>query len=202
MSRSATAYRILSDSTHDTGDRDERVMLEAHVGPFALQRVNVGEGARLHANDEGALFQADDADDDEDRTLTVSAEENALLVRRAFADEEITREVAAPTIPAGVPSPLGDTGDPARAAPSAPGGPARLTSLFEDEDDKPTAAFTPAAPTVRGSVSPEAYAHVRAAREAARTAKARESRTRLLVLGIWGVAVTLGGLCAFAALTA
>ena len=127
MSRSATAYHIVSDSPHGNDDREEHVLLEAHVGSFALPCVAVGEEETLYANDDDDDDNDDDDDDDADRTLTVSAEESEILRRRAVTldeeelardDEEVTRKVLAAPIPPAVPSPLGDDD-----RPTAPGMP-------------------------------------------------------------------------------
>ena len=54
---------------------------------------------------------------------------------------------------------------------------------------------------IRASVTPERAKAMRDAREAARIIREEEAKTRLIVLAIWGAAVTLAGLLAFFALT-
>ncbi|MBX3207487.1 MAG: hypothetical protein KF764_20735 [Labilithrix sp.] len=58
----------------------------------------------------------------------------------------------------------------------------------------------PEVQSARASLTPDIVESVLAARKAARAEKAREAQVRLVVLGIWGLAVTLGGLFAFLAL--
>ena len=126
-------------------------------------------------------------------------------------DDEITLEAPAFPIPVGVPSPLGDDvqAEPAPITKRAP----ELTSLFGDADgdEGRGAAEAPEllAPEalvskvsgIRQCVSPERAKAAWDAREAERIISEEERTTRLIVIGIWGAAVTLSGLLAFFAMT-
>ena len=208
MSRSAHAFGLGPDdtgSTHnDADDSGEHTILTAttRLAPFELDAVLEEAEAACGAND----------NHDAESTLTVSAEENMRLLSKAFrnTDDEITLEAPAVPVPNDVPSPLGD--EPA-LPPVAP-----ALSLLESPyaiEDETTRGYesVPDLPLlapealigkvsgIRPSVTPERAKAIRDAREAARIIREEEAKTRLIVLAIWGAAVTLAGLLAFFALT-
>jgi len=176
-----------------------------------------------------ALHANDDASDDNDATLAVSPADNMRILAHAFhPDDEITVDAPAPELPAGTPSPLGDDlGDDESAGSGEPVSGARRRPAVPDLMSELTHASTPVAKPVsskppikydavpdlplltshvqrgisgvRHSISPDAVQAARAGREATRLARRVEARTRMIVLGIWGMAVILAALLAFVA---
>lgn len=166
------------DTTHETAcSTGERWLLnDARFPPLSPT-------SAPHANDDHAVARRSEADT---RRLGDPARNT---------DDEITLEAPAPSIPEGVPSPLGeDTPVPAPPRPPPPAAP------------EPTAPERVRAPENRTlashrSVTPETLQPARRARETARTAQSEATATRLVALGIWGAVVMLAGLLGFFALT-
>lgn len=216
MSRSAYAFDLDSDDTGSTHAEDsgEHTILAAttRLAPFELEAVLEAEASAL------ATSGANDNHDAES-TLTVSAEENMRLLSRAFrnTDDEITLEAPALPVPNDVPSPLGDEPieqSQPELAPVVPELSSLLGSPYTNEDETTRGyesvpdlpllapeALISRVSGIRASVTPERAKAMRDAREAARIIREEEAKTRLIVLAIWGAAVTLAGLLAFFALT-
>lgn len=211
MSRSAHAFELGSDDTGSTYEYAEDsgehtvLMTTTRLAPFELEAV-------LRAEASATAAGAND-NHDADATLTVSAEENIRLLSKAFrnTDDEVTLEAPALPVPNDVPSPLGD-----EATELPPVAPAlsflespytiagETTRGYESVPDLPLLApeaLISRVSGVRTSVTPERARAMRDAREAARIIREEEAKTRLIVLAIWGAAVTLAGLLAFFALT-
>ncbi len=175
MPRCATPG-FVPDTAHETAcSTGERWLLgDARFPPFALT-------SAPHANDDDIVGRRSDT-----RRLGDPARNT---------DDEITLEAPAPSIPEGVPSPLGeDASVPAPPRPPPPAAP-------EPTSREPVRAPENRTLGRRHSVTPETLQAVRKAREAARTAQSETTSTRIVVLWIWGAVVTLVGLLGFFALT-
>ena len=154
MSRSATASRIAPDATHGTADgTGERWLLDdTRFPPFGLT-------STPHANDDA---------------IARMLEKNARLLGHTSrnTDDEITLEAPAPSIPDGVPSPLGeDASVPAPPGPPPPAAP------------QPTSPERARAPENRmldahRPVTPETVQAVRKAREVRELRELRERTKR------------------------
>lgn len=227
MSRSANAIDLRSNddsshvsthvSSHDAADEsgEHTVMVETkRLTAFDLEKVLAAEAAAAKAagDDAGA-----NDDGEPEPTVALSVDANLRFMSQAFrsSDDEITLEAPVFPIPGGVPSPLGDDvqAEPAPVTKRASALMPELTSLFGDADGDEGRGAVEApellAPEaliskvsgIRQCVSPERARVAREARDAARIISEEERKTRLLVIGIWGAAVTLSGLLAFFAMT-
>ncbi|OJY15682.1 MAG: hypothetical protein BGO98_23705 [Myxococcales bacterium 68-20] len=177
MPRSATPD-FVPDTMRDTAcSTDERWLLgDTRFPPFALT-------SAPHANDDHAVARRSEKDT------------RRLGHTTRNTDDEITLEAPAPSIPDGVPSPLGeDASVPAPPRPPPPAAP-------EPTSQEPIRAQENRMLGTRRSVRPRTFEAVRKAREAARTAQSEATETRIVVLGIWGAVVTLVGLLGYFALT-
>ncbi len=210
MSLSVRALYLGTDDTgssHDAADESgEHTVLAktTRLARFELEAVLQASASASRATDSGA-----NDNDDAESTLAVTAEENRLLLANAFrsTDDEITLEAPVPSLPDDVPSPLGDGDE------RSPELPPLAPSLLADDSgpgDEPVCAvplLTPEALAsrisgiTRPSVTHEEASAIRSAREASRAVREEEAKTRVIVLGIWGAAVTLSALLAFFALT-
>ena len=169
---------FVPDTTHETAcSTGERWLLgDTRLPPFALT-------SAPHANDDHSVARRSEKDT------------RRLGHTTRNTDDEITLEAPAPSIPDGVPSPLGeDASVPAPPRPPPPAAP------------EPTSRGPARAPEnrrlgTRHSVKPETLEAVLKARAAARTAQSEASATRIVVLAIWGAVVTLAGLLGYFALT-
>jgi len=218
MSPSAHALDRSDDNgiSHDAADEsgEHTVLVQTRrLAPFELEAV-------LHASE----ARATGTNDDGEATLTVTAEENRRLLFRAFpsSDDEITLEGPAPSVPDDVPSPLGNGGPPLGDEPTQPlehahpklpvepqsgalVGDRRPLDRARSAAERPRLSAEALVSRVSGTrpcVTLDRANALRDAREAARAASEEDAKTRLVVLGIWGAAVTLAGLLAFFALTA
>jgi hypothetical protein len=122
-------------------------------------------------------------DDDAESTLAMSADESECLVARSFhADDEITTQAHVNVVAEALRS---MTVAPARA----------VASPLSSSTCPPFPLLTPRRSdswfSERPSITPEEARAARLAREAVRRAKAEAAHMRLVVLGIWGLAVTL-----------
>ena len=227
MSRSAHALDLRSDDrTHDAAESGEHALLTetTRFAPFQLEAVLRAEAAAAaqaaqaqaaqataQATARGAPDETVGADDDDpEPTLTVSPDENMRLLTRAFrsTDDEITLEAPVVTVPADVPSPLGDEPASVDSPPvvhdpvSVPGdaGDPRGSDAAPDSPLLAPEALIDKVSGIRRCVTPDHAEALRLARDAARIVREEEAKTRLIVIGIWGTAVTLTGLLAFFAL--
>ena len=145
-----------------------------------------------------------------DATLMITAAENMKLLAKAFHnDDEITIDAPAPERPVGIPSPVGDEPLVLPDLPPTPMRPAIaaavLAARYDVVPDLPLRVASTVGSVVapisgiRRSLPPDVVHAARTAREAARVMKADEARTRIIVLTIWGIAVSLAVVLAFVA---
>jgi hypothetical protein len=213
MSRSTTPSRFLADTPYpDREDSGERTYSRASCRERFIDRPGLGP-LQLEA------LTALTANDRDETTLTVSGEENQVLLVCAFEsdDDEITIEAPVPEIPPRTPSPLGEPLARKAAAPDRDGGSKAAFSdrlVLEAEDEAPPTprmllTHEELVSRINGEARPSAALQhapslqaLREARAAAARARQDEATTRMVVLAIWGAAIVLAGLLAFFALSA